>query len=333
MLPDDLPDNVIPLRPRRSSDADKSRRTDRDLTPPSPAVTRDPAAMPDPAKPPQAAKLRSQKSAKLYPISDRMRPQAIPPSGSPSLAPSGPQKPTHPAPSSHVSLAHVASTHVSAARNNEASEALSSANARFEKARAAAARAAQSQGPGPSTPDQRQPAQQQAEQRAPAPLPDQAHILSGAGTPTVTAVTLQNAMAPSPALSAELSAAASTKTEPAMPAMKMQSPTKPSITPVPWRRIGLTLAASCLLGIAIAWIAIAIGAHVVGLWPHGFAFYAMLAGGGVTMLLTAALMTAVFYSDSSGHDDEVQQFRPGMQQPADKEAGDDRAEGDGRAGP
>lgn len=84
-----------------------------------------------------------------------------------------------------------------------------------------------------------------------------------------------------------------------------------------WRRAMLLLAGSFLLGIGIAWAAIAIGANIVGLWPHGFAFYAMLVGGGVTMLLTSALMMAVFYSDSSGHDDVVQQFRPSPHQPTD----------------
>jgi hypothetical protein len=65
-----------------------------------------------------------------------------------------------------------------------------------------------------------------------------------------------------------------------------------------------------VLGALIAWGAIAIGADIVGVWPHGFAFYVMLIGGGMTMLLTTALMMALFYSDSSGHDDVVQQFRP-----------------------
>lgn len=94
----------------------------------------------------------------------------------------------------------------------------------------------------------------------------------------------------------------------AIPAAAEGTPQPPA--PFSWRRTALILGASFALGIAIAWGAIAIGAHVVGLWPHGFAFYAMLVGGGVTMLLTAALMTAVFYSDSSGHDERVQQFRP-----------------------
>jgi hypothetical protein len=77
-----------------------------------------------------------------------------------------------------------------------------------------------------------------------------------------------------------------------------------------WRRTGLLLAGSFVLGALIAWGAIAIGADIVGVWPHGFAFYVMLIGGGMTMLLTTALMMALFYSDSSGHDDVVQQFRP-----------------------
>ncbi|HVI88684.1 MAG TPA: hypothetical protein VM659_10290 [Dongiaceae bacterium] len=77
-----------------------------------------------------------------------------------------------------------------------------------------------------------------------------------------------------------------------------------------WRRTALLLAGSFLLGIGIAWAAIAIGADIVGVWPHGFAFYIMLVGGGMTMLLTSALMMALFYSDSSGHDAVVHQFRP-----------------------
>jgi hypothetical protein len=80
----------------------------------------------------------------------------------------------------------------------------------------------------------------------------------------------------------------------------------------------LLLAGSFLLGVGIAWTAIAIGADIVGLWPRGFAFYAMLVGGGLTMLLTSALMMAVFYSDSSGHDDAVQQFRPSPRPPLDQ---------------
>jgi len=77
-----------------------------------------------------------------------------------------------------------------------------------------------------------------------------------------------------------------------------------------WRHLLLILAAAFLLGITIAWGAIAIGAEIVDFWPHGFGLYAMLIGGGVTMMLTAGLMTAVFYSDSSGHDAEVHQFQP-----------------------
>lgn len=95
-----------------------------------------------------------------------------------------------------------------------------------------------------------------------------------------------------------------------------------SPAPFSWRRTALILGGSFALGIAIAWGAIAIGAHVVGLWPRGFAFYAMLVGGGVTMLLTAALMTAVFYSDSSGHDERVQQFRPNGRRRSDEEKRD-----------
>ncbi len=77
-----------------------------------------------------------------------------------------------------------------------------------------------------------------------------------------------------------------------------------------WRTILLLLGGAFVLGVAIALGAIAVGARIVGLWPHGFALYAMLAGGGVTMMLTAGLMMALFYSDSSGHDASVHQFTP-----------------------
>jgi hypothetical protein len=77
-----------------------------------------------------------------------------------------------------------------------------------------------------------------------------------------------------------------------------------------WQFILILLAGAFLLGMAIAWGAIAIGANIVGFWPHGFAFYAMLVGGGATMMLTAGLMGALFYSDSSGHDAAVHQFQP-----------------------
>lgn len=77
-----------------------------------------------------------------------------------------------------------------------------------------------------------------------------------------------------------------------------------------WRHLVLILAGAFALGIAAGWGAIAIGAHALGVRPHGFALYAMIIGGGFTMALTAALMAAVFYSDSSGHDDSVYRFRP-----------------------
>jgi len=77
-----------------------------------------------------------------------------------------------------------------------------------------------------------------------------------------------------------------------------------------WSRLAMILIGAFLLGIAIGWGAVAIGAQVLGVWPHGFPLYAMLIGGGVTMMLTAGLMTAVFHSDSSGHDDSVYQFHP-----------------------
>jgi hypothetical protein len=81
-----------------------------------------------------------------------------------------------------------------------------------------------------------------------------------------------------------------------------------------WSHFGMILVAAFVLGIAIGWGAVAIGAQVLGVWPHGFPLYAMLIGGGVTMMLTAGLMTAVFYSDSSGHDDSVYQFHPEKRQ-------------------
>ena len=77
-----------------------------------------------------------------------------------------------------------------------------------------------------------------------------------------------------------------------------------------WRHLLLILAVAFVLGVGIAWGAIAVGARIVDYWPHGFGLYAMLVGGGVTMMLTAGLMTAVFYSDSSGHDAAVHHFEP-----------------------
>jgi hypothetical protein len=77
-----------------------------------------------------------------------------------------------------------------------------------------------------------------------------------------------------------------------------------------WQLIVMMLAGAFALGVAIAWGAIAIGADIVGFWPRGFAFYAMLAGGGATMMLTAGLMAALFYSDTSGHDAAVHDFKP-----------------------
>lgn len=77
-----------------------------------------------------------------------------------------------------------------------------------------------------------------------------------------------------------------------------------------WSSLAMILAAAFVLGIVVAGGAVAIGAHVLNVWPHGFPLYAMVIGGGLTMTLTAALMTALFYSDSSGHDESVYQFHP-----------------------
>ena len=90
-----------------------------------------------------------------------------------------------------------------------------------------------------------------------------------------------------------------------------------------WSSLAMILAAAFVLGIVVAGGAVAIGAHVLNAWPHGFPLYAMVIGGGLTMMLTAALMTAVFYSDSSGHDESVYQFHPDKrgQQNRDDDAG------------
>jgi hypothetical protein len=107
----------------------------------------------------------------------------------------------------------------------------------------------------------------------------------------------------------------------------MQAPSpSPRDTPSPgpvsartfsWSRLLMIVVGAFLLGIAVSWGAIAIGANVLGVWPHGFPLYAMMIGGGFTMMLTAGLMTAVFYSDSSGHDESVHQFHPEKRRPPD----------------
>jgi hypothetical protein len=117
--------------------------------------------------------------------------------------------------------------------------------------------------------------------------------------------------------------------EPASPEKEidMQSPSpSPGESPMPdpvsgrafnWSHLLMILLGAFVLGIAVSWGAIAIGADVLGVWPHGFPLYAMMVGGGLTMALTAGLMTAVFYSDSSGHDENVHQFHPEKRRPPD----------------
>ena len=77
-----------------------------------------------------------------------------------------------------------------------------------------------------------------------------------------------------------------------------------------WRHLLQVIAGAFVLGVVAGWGAIALGAHVLGVWPHGFALYAMMIGAGVTMALTAALMSMLFFSDSSGHDDSVYRYQP-----------------------
>lgn len=76
-----------------------------------------------------------------------------------------------------------------------------------------------------------------------------------------------------------------------------------------WRHFLWVIAGAFVLGVAFGWGTIALAAHVLGVWPHGFALYAMIIGSGLTLALTAALMSAVFYSDSSGHDESVYHYQ------------------------
>lgn len=75
--------------------------------------------------------------------------------------------------------------------------------------------------------------------------------------------------------------------------------TRPIAIRVNRRLVVLILSAAFVIGIAIAWGAIAVGARIVGLWPLGLAFYAMLLGGGATMMLTAALTTMLFFGETA----------------------------------
>jgi hypothetical protein len=110
--------------------------------------------------------------------------------------------------------------------------------------------------------------------------------------------------------------------ERALPEAETVVPPEKEVTmPTPSRRFSWStlvkiLIGAFVLGIAVASGAVAIGAHVLNVWPHGFPLYAMVIGGGVTMTLTAALMTAVFYSDTSGHDEDVYQFHPEKRRPS-----------------
>jgi hypothetical protein len=67
-------------------------------------------------------------------------------------------------------------------------------------------------------------------------------------------------------------------------------------------KLGAILGGAFLLGAGAAAGALWIGAELTGVWTHGFALYALIIGGGVTMTLAAGLMTALFYSDRAGHD-------------------------------
>ncbi|MDY0884881.1 hypothetical protein ACFPL7_05630 [Dongia soli] len=70
-------------------------------------------------------------------------------------------------------------------------------------------------------------------------------------------------------------------------------------------KLALGLGAGFLLGAGAALASLWAGAQLTGIWTHGFALYALIIGGGVTMMLAVGLMTALFYSDRSGHDAKV----------------------------
>ncbi|TXH34412.1 MAG: hypothetical protein E6Q98_18810 [Rhodospirillaceae bacterium] len=70
-------------------------------------------------------------------------------------------------------------------------------------------------------------------------------------------------------------------------------------------KLAIILGAAFLLGAGAALVSLWIGAKLSGIWARGFAFYALVVGGGITMMLAAGLMTALFYSDRAGHDQDI----------------------------
>jgi hypothetical protein len=70
-------------------------------------------------------------------------------------------------------------------------------------------------------------------------------------------------------------------------------------------KLAVILGTAFLLGAGAALASLWIGAKLSGIWAHGFAFYALVIGGGITMMLAAGLMTALFYSDRTGHDQDI----------------------------
>jgi hypothetical protein len=76
-------------------------------------------------------------------------------------------------------------------------------------------------------------------------------------------------------------------------------------------KLTVILGAAFLLGAGAALASLWIGATLSGVWAHGFALCALVIGGGITMMLAAGLMTALFYSDRSGHDQDISHDRVG----------------------
>lgn len=268
MLPDDLPDNVIPFPPRRTSAKGKSTAGET-------GTTRLDSSAPNPTEP---------KMLRMAP-----RPlAAAPPAAKAAVQPA-------PIPLRDVNLA---------ASRSAAAPGIATQGSETVSMRGAA-RAMGNNRPADAV-------------RLKAPLP--------AAAPSAPA------SVPQPAMPAPEHASPPAKTDPGAPLeMETAMPVGPARTsPFSWRRISLILVGSFVLGIGIAGAAIALGAHIMGVWPHGFALYAMLVGGGFTMFLTAALMGAVFYSDSSGHDAEVQQIHPAPRTSAEDDADRSEASSDRR---
>jgi hypothetical protein len=69
------------------------------------------------------------------------------------------------------------------------------------------------------------------------------------------------------------------------------------------RLTAMILGAAFVIGIAIAWTAITVGARIVGIWPFGLACYAILLGGGVTMMLTTGLLMMAFFNETADRQD------------------------------